>query len=158
MKKRQEKKNWGKYFNLAGKKEFDYAKKSHVYVQEKWKRCAKNRSWFVLSAPSRKMVDFSICRTANDRAKHRQKWKKRALRARSRRLACRHLGRLSSRRLGNLHRLPPAPVAPVPVTPRHRLRGLQCTKALMICRPLLSLTKAYASTTAASQIALHCTG
>lgn len=40
----------------------------------------------------------------------------------------------------------PAPVAPVPVTPRHRLRGLQCTKALMICRPLLSLTKAYAST------------
>ena len=28
----------------------------------------------------------------------------------------------------------------------------------MICRPLLSLTKAYASTTAASQLALHCTG
>ena len=81
-----------------------------------------------------------------------------AARARSRRLVCRHLGRWSSRRLGNLHSLPPAPVAPVPVTPRHRLRGLQCTKALMICRPLLSLTKAYASTTAASQLALHCTG
>ena len=53
---------------------------------------------------------------------------------------------------------PGQPAPPVSVTPRHRLRGLQCTKALMICRPLLSLTKAYASTTAASQLALHCTG
>ena len=113
---------------------------------------------FVSSAPPRIMVDFNNCRTANDPTKPRQMEKKRALRARYWRFACRHLGRLSSRRLGNLHFLPPAVAAPVPVTPRHRLRGLQCTKALMISRPLLSLTKAYASTTAASQLALHCTG